>query len=60
MHRLAPAGKVVLAPGVALTFVTPEVIQNHLSRNSNFMVYAFRPRWCSFNVSNVLTDGQGC
>ena len=31
MHLLAPAGEVVLTPGVALNFVTPEVSQNHLS-----------------------------
>jgi hypothetical protein len=31
MHSIAPAGEVVLAPDVALKFVTPEVSQNHLS-----------------------------
>jgi hypothetical protein len=31
MHFLAPAGRVVLTPSVALKIVTPEVCQNHLS-----------------------------
>jgi hypothetical protein len=32
MHLLAPAGEVVLNPGAALKFETPEVLsQNHLS-----------------------------
>jgi hypothetical protein len=31
MHLLAPAGKVVLTPGVALKIVTNKVVQNYLS-----------------------------
>jgi hypothetical protein len=31
MHLLVPAGELVLTPGDALKFVTPEVSQNHLS-----------------------------
>jgi hypothetical protein len=30
-HLLAPAGRLVLIPGVAFKFVTPEVSQNYLS-----------------------------
>jgi hypothetical protein len=31
VHLLAPSDEVVLIPGVALKFVTPEVNQNHCS-----------------------------
>jgi hypothetical protein len=39
LHHLAPAGGVVLIPGVALKCVTPKVSQNHLLCFGAIMTY---------------------